>query len=237
MVIQTTSHVQRESGHGLLSEQHLRAMVMGTLSACKTLETGKAPGQHNKAWYLVAVPKNNHRCVRVNSYYIEAKANVEGVYAQISIPFDSVHTGSIRLKSEDACNGGVLWRSKVDGSQRLQLTSLPMQAWLPRWSMGNELRLRPGFLDNRTESTWLRQTAVGRRSSRQGIITRLTRTGRQTRTRWCSEVCRGLKVKQRVPPPSTCSTLRRAKSQRFLVLRVCTPRIGHPTAATSWPSR
>ena len=29
---------------------------------------------------------------------------------------------------------GVLWRSKVDGSHRLQLTSLPMQAALPRWS-------------------------------------------------------------------------------------------------------
>ena len=29
---------------------------------------------------------------------------------------------------------GVLWRSRVDGSQRLQLTSLPMQASLPRWS-------------------------------------------------------------------------------------------------------
>jgi Tol biopolymer transport system component/DNA-binding winged helix-turn-helix (wHTH) protein len=28
----------------------------------------------------------------------------------------------------------MLWRSRVDGSQRLQLTSLPMQAWLPRWS-------------------------------------------------------------------------------------------------------
>jgi Tol biopolymer transport system component/DNA-binding winged helix-turn-helix (wHTH) protein len=28
----------------------------------------------------------------------------------------------------------VLWRSRVDGSQRLQLSSLPMQAWLPRWS-------------------------------------------------------------------------------------------------------
>jgi Tol biopolymer transport system component len=28
----------------------------------------------------------------------------------------------------------VLWRSRVDGSQRLQLTSLPMQARLPRWS-------------------------------------------------------------------------------------------------------
>ena len=29
---------------------------------------------------------------------------------------------------------GVLWRSRVDGSQRLQLSSLPMQANLPRWS-------------------------------------------------------------------------------------------------------
>ena len=29
---------------------------------------------------------------------------------------------------------GVLWRSRVDGGQRLQLTSLPMQANLPRWS-------------------------------------------------------------------------------------------------------
>src|SRR5262249_3385645 len=29
---------------------------------------------------------------------------------------------------------GLLWRSRVDGSQRLQLTSLPMQASLPRWS-------------------------------------------------------------------------------------------------------
>jgi eukaryotic-like serine/threonine-protein kinase len=29
---------------------------------------------------------------------------------------------------------GVLWRSRVDGSQRLQLTNLPMNAALPRWS-------------------------------------------------------------------------------------------------------
>ncbi len=29
---------------------------------------------------------------------------------------------------------GVLWRSRVDGSERLQLTSLPMKAALPRWS-------------------------------------------------------------------------------------------------------
>jgi Tol biopolymer transport system component/DNA-binding winged helix-turn-helix (wHTH) protein len=29
---------------------------------------------------------------------------------------------------------GLLWRSRVDGSQRLQLTSFPMQTFLPRWS-------------------------------------------------------------------------------------------------------
>ena len=29
---------------------------------------------------------------------------------------------------------GTLWRSKTDGSERLQLTSTPMQAYLPRWS-------------------------------------------------------------------------------------------------------
>jgi Tol biopolymer transport system component/DNA-binding winged helix-turn-helix (wHTH) protein len=29
---------------------------------------------------------------------------------------------------------GILWRSRVDGSQRLQLSMLPMQAHLPRWS-------------------------------------------------------------------------------------------------------
>jgi eukaryotic-like serine/threonine-protein kinase len=29
---------------------------------------------------------------------------------------------------------GTLWPSKVDGSDRLQLTSAPMQAFLPRWS-------------------------------------------------------------------------------------------------------
>jgi serine/threonine protein kinase/Tol biopolymer transport system component len=29
---------------------------------------------------------------------------------------------------------GLLWRSKLDGSQKLQLTVAPMGAWLPRWS-------------------------------------------------------------------------------------------------------
>jgi len=29
---------------------------------------------------------------------------------------------------------GTLWRSKVDGSERRQLTFPPMQAFLPRWS-------------------------------------------------------------------------------------------------------
>jgi eukaryotic-like serine/threonine-protein kinase len=35
---------------------------------------------------------------------------------------------------------GTMWRSKVDGSQKLQLTFPPMQAYLPRWSPdGNEI--------------------------------------------------------------------------------------------------
>jgi Tol biopolymer transport system component len=39
-----------------------------------------------------------------------------------------------------------LWRSKVDGSERLQLTSPPIQAWVPRWSPDGK---RIVFTDNR----------------------------------------------------------------------------------------
>ena len=36
--------------------------------------------------------------------------------------------------------GGILWRSKVDGSEKLQLSSLPIYAALPRWSPdGNQI--------------------------------------------------------------------------------------------------
>jgi hypothetical protein len=78
---------------------------------------------------------------------------------------------------------GVLSRSRVDGNQRLQLTSLPMQvSYLAGRPMGNELLFRLRFLEDRAKFTWLRQTAAGPRSSRQGIITRLTRTGHQTKT-------------------------------------------------------
>jgi WD40 repeat protein len=60
--------------------------------------------------------------------------------------------------------------------------------------MGNELLFRPQFLESPAGSMRLQQTAVGPRSSLQEIITRLTRTGHQIRTRWCSETHRGLKV-------------------------------------------
>jgi Tol biopolymer transport system component len=33
---------------------------------------------------------------------------------------------------------GTLWRSKMDGSQRLQLTFPPMRAYMPRWSPDNQ---------------------------------------------------------------------------------------------------
>ncbi len=40
---------------------------------------------------------------------------------------------------------GTLWRSKVDGSERLQLTFSPMRVLLPRWSPdGKQIALVPG---------------------------------------------------------------------------------------------
>jgi len=78
----------------------------------------------------------------------------------------------------------VLWRSRLDGSQRLQLTSLPMQAFLPRWSPdGKQIAFStevPGGFDK----IYVVAAEGGRsaRNSRQRIITRMTRTGHQTRT-------------------------------------------------------
>src|SRR5215469_10439190 len=46
---------------------------------------------------------------------------------------------------------GTLWRSRVDGSERLQLTFPPMQAIAPRWSPDSK---RIAFLDIRPDKPW-----------------------------------------------------------------------------------
>jgi len=47
--------------------------------------------------------------------------------------------------------GGTLWRSRVDGSERLQLTSPPVSALQPRWSPdGTQI----AYVDNQGGSTW-----------------------------------------------------------------------------------
>jgi Tol biopolymer transport system component len=46
---------------------------------------------------------------------------------------------------------GVLWRSRMDGSERLQLTSLPMEAALPRWSPDGK---RIAFSGSTPGKTW-----------------------------------------------------------------------------------
>jgi serine/threonine protein kinase/Tol biopolymer transport system component len=48
-------------------------------------------------------------------------------------------------------NDGTLWRSKVDGSQKLQLTYAPMQGYLPRWSPDGK---QIAFFGRRPEETW-----------------------------------------------------------------------------------
>src|SRR5256884_7257205 len=42
---------------------------------------------------------------------------------------------------------GTMWRSKVDGTQKLQLVSPPMQAYLPRWSPDGK---QIAFLDRKS---------------------------------------------------------------------------------------
>jgi Tol biopolymer transport system component len=54
---------------------------------------------------------------------------------------------------------GTLWRSKIDGTERLQLTFSPMQAFLPRWSPdGSEIvfsaKLPDSFRNIDAHSTW-----------------------------------------------------------------------------------
>jgi Tol biopolymer transport system component/DNA-binding winged helix-turn-helix (wHTH) protein len=48
---------------------------------------------------------------------------------------------------------GTLWRSRMDGSERLQLTFLPLKAFLPRWSPDGKQIAFNGILLN-TDSAW-----------------------------------------------------------------------------------
>ena len=50
---------------------------------------------------------------------------------------------------------GNLWRSKIDGSDRLQLTFAPMQAWLPRWSPGGKQIAFQGMTPNKPWTMYL----------------------------------------------------------------------------------
>ena len=133
---------------------------------------------------------------------------------------------------------GVLWRSRVDGSQRLQLSSLPMQATLPRWSPdGKRIAFSasvPGEPD--------RIHVVAADGGRPAQLT--ARNHYETDPNWSPDqnslMFGGEPWFEGGAPGSagsTCSTLRHAKSPLFPVLRVCTHRIGHPTVATSWRCR
>src|SRR5215831_16252419 len=113
--------------------------------------------------------------------------------------FPRTVTGSRMSPIQRECCGGANWMEASDFSLLRFRCNLGYLAGRP---MENELLFRLGFLESRTESTWLRQTEVVPSSSLQRIMPRLTRTGHQTRIRWYSEASLGWKVVRRVPSPS-----------------------------------
>ena len=77
-------------------------------------------------------------------------------------------------------DGTILWRSRVDGSERLQLTQPPLQLLVPRWSRDSKRIAswvrRP---DSHGKSTPLRPTGANPNSSWGGPSQRI-QTGLQT---------------------------------------------------------
>ena len=97
---------------------------------------------------------------------------------------------------------GILWRSKLDGSEKVQLSSPPLWAALPRWSPdGKQIAFLMTHPANKERSIWFQPTAAApnnccpRIPSLSGI-----RTGRPTEVRFSSAACR-LTIIQ----PSECS--------------------------------
>ena len=82
---------------------------------------------------------------------------------------------------------GTLWRSKVDGTERLQLTFPPMQAFLPRWSPDRKEIVFSAKLPDTPWNIYLISSEGGtpERISRANT-TRWMRTGRLMETHWSS---------------------------------------------------
>ena len=84
---------------------------------------------------------------------------------------------------------GTMWRSKVDGTQKLQLTFPPMQAYLPRWSPDGKQIAFFGHPPGEPSQIYVVPAAGGvtRTDLSHVELTWRTQTGRQTANRWSSE--------------------------------------------------
>jgi DNA-binding winged helix-turn-helix (wHTH) protein/Tol biopolymer transport system component len=78
---------------------------------------------------------------------------------------------------------GLLWRSRLDGSERLQLTFPPMRAFLPRWSPDAK---QIAFQTRSGMSIWYRVKAALRSEYSRVSKFRWMRTGHRTEPRWSS---------------------------------------------------
>ena len=133
---------------------------------------------------------------------------------------------------------GVLWRSRVDGSQRLQLSSLPMQAYLPRWSPDGKQIAFSAAVPGGPDKIYV----VAADGGRPAQLT--ARNHYETDPNWSPDqnslVFGGEPWFEGGAPGSAVIHMLDLKTRQVSILsgsEGLSPPIGHPTAATSWRCR
>src|SRR5215472_17895622 len=123
---------------------------------------------------------------------------------------------------------GSLWRSKVDGTERLQLSYPPSFAFMPRWSPDGRRLLFSHLIRTAKprSSPFLRMEVLRSVCCPMKLRTKRIQTGRRTGARSSSAEGRA------IPPPRfASSTLLPISSQRCRARRVSTRRAGRPMDA------
>ena len=122
---------------------------------------------------------------------------------------------------------GNLWRSKADGSERLQLTFAPMQVLLPRWSPDQKQIVFTGFVPGKPGRNYMVSANGG---VPQPVLPEEQTTMRKTPTglRMATRSSSGLMERSIfwICEPTKYRSSRDQRDSSHLT--------GHPTVATSW---